>query len=61
MNYQVKIENFKGSSRLLGAARLFLESFKLMIISDLPKMKGLSQLMHDDKDLKMFAQDHAIE
>ena len=40
MNYQVKIENFEGSPHLLGSARLFLESFKLKIISDLPKNEG---------------------
>ena len=61
MNYQLKIENFKGSPRLFGAACLFLESFKLKIISDLPKTREKFELMHDDKDLKMFAQDHAIE
>ena len=60
MNYQIKIEYFEGSPLSL-VKRLYIESFKLNAISDLPKMKDLCEVMHDNKDLKMFAQDHAIE
>ena len=39
----------------------FLESFGLKTISDLPKLKELSNFMDDYKDPVLFGHNHALE
>ena len=53
--------NTAGRPLLFGTTQLFLVSFGLEKVSDLPKLKELSDLMGDNQDLDLFTQDHALE
>ena len=50
-----------GRPLLFGTTRIFLESFGLEKITDLPKMKELSELMGDNPDPLLFDLEHAAE
>ena len=53
--------NTVGRPLLFGTTRIFLESFGLEKVSDLPKLKELSDLMGDNQDLDLFTHNHAPE
>ena len=53
--------NTVGRPLLFGTTQIFLESFGLEKISDLPKLKELSDLMSDNQDPDLFLQDHALK
>ena len=53
--------NTAGRPLLFGTTHLFLESFGLEKVSDLPKLKELSNLLGDHKDPELFSQDHAFK
>ena len=53
--------NTVGRPLLFSTTRLFLESFGLEKLSDLPKLKEFSDLMSDNNDPNLFKQKHAFE
>ena len=53
--------NTVGRPLLFGTTRIFLESFGLDKISDLPKLNELCELIEDNQVADLFAQDHALE
>ena len=50
-----------GRPLLFGVTKRFLESFGLNKITDLPKLKELSELLNDDEKLELFPHDNAVE
>ena len=57
--YDISIAYITSDLLLFATTKLFLESLGLENISDLPKLKELSDLMGEDPDL--FTKDHAVE
>ena len=53
--------NTAGRPLLFGTTHLFLKSLGLEKISDLPKLKELSDLMGDEQEPKLFQDEHAFE
>ena len=53
--------NTAGRPLLFSTTRLFLETFGLEKISDLPKLKELSEMMSDKENPNLFIKNHALE
>ena len=53
--------NTVGRPLLFGTTRIFLESFGLEKISDLPKLQELSDLLSDNHNPGLFSQDNALK